>query len=99
MLQDDASVRNVSDSIRKAALPAAFLAGIALRVLLLVTSYGSSDSAYNTLWAETTLQHGVSSIYALHSLANHPPFSSLLAAAGNRCAVTLREEVLSSVVA
>jgi len=78
MLQDDASVRNVIDSIRKAALPAAFLAGIALRVILLVTSYGSSDSAYNTLWAETTLQHGVSSIYALHSLANHPPFSFAL---------------------
>jgi hypothetical protein len=57
---------------------AAFAIGLLLRVMLLATSVGSSDVAFKTLWAETTLEHGIAKTYTLNKLANHPPFSFLI---------------------
>ena len=63
-------------------LLAAFVAGMALRLALLFTTVGSTDSMHVTMWGATVAKHGVAASYQLSSLINHPPASlAALAAA------------------
>lgn len=50
-----------------------FAVGIALRVLLLLTSVGTNDAEYVTRWGYAVTRHGVAGSYKLSPLINHPP--------------------------
>lgn len=56
-------------------LVAAFAVGLALRLLLLTTSIGSTDAAYVSLWGKVAVERGVAGAYGYSKLINHPPLS------------------------
>ena len=59
-------------------LAGAIVAGIGLRILLLLTSYGTTDASLVTLWSDLVLSRGVSGAYAANPLVNHPPLALAL---------------------
>lgn len=62
-------------------LIAAFVIGVALRILLLVTTIGTTDSMHVAMWAFTVAKHGPAASYQLSPLINHPPLSLSIMAA------------------
>lgn len=53
-------------------------AAIVLRVVLTVTTLGSNDARFNTLWVQIAQQHGIADAYGQTAMMNHPPLSLAL---------------------
>ena len=65
-------------------LIAGFVIGFGIRILLLVTTVGTTDSMHVAMWAFTVAKHGPAASYQLSPLINHPPLSlSIMAASWN----------------
>ena len=52
-----------------------FAAGLLVRLLLVMTSIGSSDVIFWILWANLVGKHGIAGAYAITPLLNHPPLT------------------------
>ena len=48
---------------------------MALRLVLLLTTVGTTDSMHKTMWGTTVTKHGVAASYKLSNLINHPPLA------------------------
>ncbi|HEX7150669.1 MAG TPA: glycosyltransferase 87 family protein [Thermoanaerobaculia bacterium] len=59
-------------------LAALVAAGIAIRLAILATTFGTTDAALVTAWARFATEHGVAGAYAQHTWVNHPPLSLAL---------------------
>lgn len=60
---------------RHLAIAAVLVLGIAIRVWFVVTTYGTNDATFMTLWAGLAERFGISGAYAHHPLLNHPPLA------------------------
>ena len=52
-----------------------FAAGLLVRLLLVMTSIGTSDAIFWILWANLVGKHGVAGAYAITPMLNHPPLT------------------------
>ena len=52
-----------------------FAAGLAARLLLVMTSIGSSDAIFWILWTNLVGKHGIAGAYAITPMLNHPPLT------------------------
>jgi hypothetical protein len=60
---------------RHAAIGAAVVVGIAVRLWFVVTTFGTNDGTFMTLWAALAERYGIAGAYAHHPLLNHPPLA------------------------
>ena len=88
----DLSTANDQDRRERFLLLAAFAAGMALRLALLLTTVGTTDSMHKTMWGATVTKHGVADSYQLSNLINHPPAALAFFGAAWRLANTLSVE-------
>ncbi|HVT04223.1 MAG TPA: glycosyltransferase family 87 protein [Thermoanaerobaculia bacterium] len=62
----------------------AVIAGCLLRIILVVTTIGTNDVVFNTMWARLIERHGIAHAYAYNQDLNHPPLSLLIFSLMNR---------------
>ena len=74
---------------RRNALVLALVAGVGVRLLLALTTIGSSDVQFLLFFAKVVAKHGVAGAYAFGDAVNHPPLSLLLIAGFDRIASIL----------
>ena len=58
-----------------------FAGGLALRLLVVMTSIGTSDAIFWILWTNLVGKHGIAGAYAVSPMLNHPPLTVALLAA------------------
>jgi hypothetical protein len=51
------------------------LFGVAVRVALIATTYGTNDAGFMAVWVDLVKRVGISRSYAYTAMMNHPPFS------------------------
>ena len=79
----------MTDSRRIRVLVLALVAGAGVRLLLALTTIGSSDVQFLLFFANVVAKHGVAGAYAFGEAVNHPPLSLLLIAGYDRIASIL----------
>src|SRR5439155_8054964 len=69
-----------------AAFAIVFAAPLAVRILLIATSFGSTDALLSTSWAHLFERFGIGPAYHYSPNLNHPPLSAMMMVAADQLA-------------